>query len=98
MTMTIGIKSIFLRGVSIGLLAFAGSSWAIAQTDRHGQALPDAPAANLLAQASVQVPITSTPGASPQTSTSATSTPAGQRLTRTDSEQMAIKNNPQVSV
>src|SRR5258708_3888831 len=96
--MTTRTKSIFLQSISIGLLAFAGSSCAIAQTDRQGQALPDAPAANLLAQAGVQARVRRPRAVSPQTSTQATYAPAGQRLTRSEAEQMAIKSNPQLSV
>jgi outer membrane protein len=58
--------------------------------------LPEAPKVRLLAQSDLaQSPSPSQPQPGPQTGAAADQS---QRLTRTDAEQMAIKNNPRISV
>ena len=75
---------------------------AVSQTPSHREELPNAPASQLLAQAGQQsteansMSVTAMP---PQLQTSISSSPANKtRLTRSQTEQMAIKNNPQVTV
>lgn len=78
------------------LLIAAGCSTAIAQTT-VASLLPEAPNARLLAESQ----LTPNPPASrSQTATSGRAAAAGepQNLTRTKAEQMAIKNNPRISV
>ena len=80
-------------------VGIAGCCSALAQAASHQAVLPDAPASHLLAQAAPpQLGMTGSPD---QSATQASpDSPVGQkpRLTRTEAEQMAIKNNPQVSV
>src|SRR5580698_247221 len=82
-----------IRTIVFLVLAGGGCHALFAQTSVPAS-LPDAPKASLLAQSNLpqslsgppsQAPVPATPGEHP-------------RLTRTDAEQMAIKNNPRVSV
>lgn len=83
-----------IRTIVFLVLAGSGCHALFAQTSVPAS-LPDAPKASLLAQSNMpqslseapesQAPVPATPGEHP-------------RLTRTDAEQMAIKNNPRVSV
>ncbi|HEX3472009.1 MAG TPA: TolC family protein [Silvibacterium sp.] len=84
----------------IALLASTGSSFLIAQATSKSS-LPDAPTDRLISEANMQQVASAMPnavGQSQSASTNAQSSSQHPRLTRTDAEQMAIKNNPQVSV
>jgi outer membrane protein len=82
--------------VVLSFFVFAAANMQ-AQTAKTDASLPDAPQMHLIAQAGQ-------PGALPQTAANAThqapAPPAGSlpRLNRSQAEQMAIKNNPRVSV
>lgn len=84
---------LFINYVAFAVLAIALPVASIAQATPKSGALPDAPASRLLAQVSAQPAIhatnqaqsSPTPGANP-------------RLTRSEAGQMAIKNNPQVTI
>ena len=88
--------------VAIAILAMTVAADAVSQTPSHREELPNAPASRLLAQAGVQ----STDAISmytnakpPQNQMPISSSPASKtKLTRSQAEQMAIKNNPQVTV
>jgi outer membrane protein len=90
------------------LVAFTcvlASVWAVgmrAQTPTPAERLlPDAPPPRLISQANLPPDTQSAPAtATPSPIVSANDGPSGQepRLSRTDAEQMAIKNNPRVSV
>src|SRR5580698_7322283 len=85
----------------IFLLACIGCSPSIAQVSTAMQALPDAPPTRLISQSDVQqgVPATSNVAAqSSSVSANAQAPDALPNLTRAEAEQMAIKNNPRVSV
>lgn len=69
----------------------------IAQFGKASENLPDAPRASAALLAEAARNAQGTPGMAMQASSSATQ-PAGPRLTRQDAEQMAIKNNPRISV
>jgi outer membrane protein len=76
-------------------LAAGGCSTMSAQTSLP-PSLPDAPRASLLAQSDMaQNPSSLQPQATPPPGAAAGQP---QRLTRTDAEQMAIKNNPRISI
>jgi outer membrane protein len=96
--MILQAKTIFLRGASIALVAFAGTLLAIAQEPANGNRLPDAPAPSLIAQASAQVPFA--PESHDRQTPTPPAMPIGQapRLTLSEGEQMAIKNNPRISM
>jgi outer membrane protein len=84
----------------VGLVVIGLSPWALGQSKKSGPALPDAPAAVLLAQAAtepMQAPDASGPGNGSNTP-GQTSSSSKQQLTRMQAEQMAMKNNPQVTV
>ena len=68
-----------------------------AQATPANQALPESPAPHLIAMAGTQAGAPMAGGAVDQNSSTANSA-RGKTLTRTDAEQMAIKNNPRVSV
>ena len=94
-----GIRIKLIYPAHVALLLWTGSLWA--QTAVTKPLLPDAPTARLIAQANPQQSVS---GMSPDTNQSSP-TPVDSlasvqhpRLTRTDAEQMAIKNNPRVSV
>jgi len=85
----------------IVLLVSASSGTLIAQSATMKPLLPDAPATRLISEADrPQSASGGANGVGQSPATSATAQPAGQhpRLTRTEAEQMAIKNNPRVSV
>ena len=85
-----------ISGIALFAVLAAGScDTSIAQTSVPAP-LPEAPKVRLLAQSDLgQSPSPSQP--QPGTQTGALADPS-QRLTRTDAEQMAIKNNPRISV
>src|SRR5271156_2976690 len=86
--------------VSIALLASSGSATSMAQATAK-PILPDAPATRLIAQAALQqsAPPMSN-GADQSPAPPATTQPSSQnlRLTRTEAEKLAVRNNPRVSV
>jgi outer membrane protein len=94
-------KAIFSTGVHILLFSFAGNSLSAAQTAASRKSLPDAPEAHLIAHL-MQAPARSTPQEpppqTPHVSASQGNGSSAQKLTRGQAEQMAIKNNPQVTV
>lgn len=98
--MKILAKTILHTTAFIALMAFVGAGNALAQTASARPSLPDAPPSRLIAQASTQPNPAVTASASDQTSMASSSSSSGQQpsLTRVEAEQMAIKNNPQVSV
>ena len=93
-------KAIFSTGVYILLLSFAVNSLSDAQTASGRKSLPDAPEAHLIAQL-MQSPAGSAPQApppqSPPAAVSQGNGSTAQKLTRREAEEMAIKNNPQVT-
>jgi len=97
--MTIPMK---LRVLSAGVIALglASGDWSIAQTSSAGQRLPDAPESQLLAQAVNQPPGASSSSLGQVAAGQAGSNPANgkQQLKRKQAEQMALKNNPRVTV
>ena len=111
--MTVQFKSILCAGAYIIWCSFLASSLASAQDISHHASIPNAPQARLMAQLA-QEPTNSSQQSSPVQSLQAPGSPAGaipampasaqgetgptQKLTRSEAEQMAIKNNPQVSV
>ena len=84
----------------IALLAPMCADNAIAQTASARPSLPDAPPSLLLAQAIAQAGPTAMPAPAGQSTSASSSSSSSQQptLTRNEAEQMAIKNNPQVSV
>lgn len=84
----------------IALLAYMGAGDALAQKAPPRPSLPDAPPSRLIAQASAQPNPAAMPDAAGQAPSTSSSSSSDQqpRLTRNEAEQMAIKNNPQVSV
>jgi outer membrane protein len=96
--MTIPMK-LLTNCVAIVLIAVPAGC--IAQATSQTHTVPDAPAANLLAEAVVQSPPTPQTPATPaqaQSNAPAPGATGNQQLTRAQAEQMAIKNNPQVTV
>lgn len=90
-----GIGKVLLFAASIALLTLVGSRALIAQSASAKPALPDAPPPRLIAQASALPGTLSTlnaPAAGDQPSDQSL------RLTRAAAEQMAIRNNPRISV
>jgi outer membrane protein len=101
------VQSRFFIGTSVLtiLSLFIASAEAMAQADAKSASLPNAPEVRLIAEwAQAPAPAQGQqPGVqadSTSTQTQSPNAPAGnkQRLTRSDAEQMAIKNNPQVTV
>ena len=90
--MTIPMK-LLIKHVAFTVLAIALPVASIAQATPKSGTLPDAPVSRLLAQVSAQ-PVMQGPKQA-QGSPAAGPTP---RLTRSEAEQMAIKNNPQVTI
>ncbi|WP_348261035.1 TolC family protein [Telmatobacter sp. DSM 110680] len=92
-----------MGSVAIAIMAMTVTADAVSQTPSHREELPNAPASQLLAQTGVQlsgansVSATTTPRQN-QTPSSSSSPANRTKLTRSQAEQMAIKNNPQVSV
>jgi outer membrane protein len=88
--------------IMLAILAVAISRDVISQTPPRREEIPDAPASRLLAQAGAQpTPAGSMSGvgnASQIQAQSASSSVTRTRLTRSQAEQMAVKNNPQVTV
>jgi outer membrane protein len=97
MTKRTNIALLFLRILSV--LAISGYLRLSAQTTTAGQSIPNAPPVQFMA-ALQQGTSLSVGEASQSPAPTAGSQPADSnpRLTRADAEQMAIKNNPQVSV
>jgi outer membrane protein len=94
-------KTRLFHTACIVLLVSAGSGTLIAQSATMKPLLPDAPATRLISEADrPQSAPGGANGAGQSPATPANAQPAGQhpRLTRTEAEQMAIKNNPRVSV
>jgi outer membrane protein len=84
----------------ISFVASPGSALLIAQASAKSP-LPDAPTERLISETTMQQAAPAMSNAANQsqsTSTNAQLSSQYQRLTRTDAEQMAIKNNPRVSV
>ena len=79
------------------VLLLCGSLPSAKAQDLPRTALPDAPPAHLIAEADPLPPIAETNGGS-QTTASTSSSESQPRLTRQQAEQMAIKNNPRISV
>lgn len=99
-------------GVFIGALLVVCSLIGVAgaQTDRNAASLPNAPTARLIAELA-QAPSSTTEEPAQPSPSQATQNPgapsaamqqgnagAKEKLTRTQAEQMAVKNNPQISV
>jgi outer membrane protein len=78
-------------------LYIAGVAPLHGQTPGNHDPLPDAPAVQLMAQATTP-PMPAAPAQSSPGSPNAQGPGQAPRLTRTEAEQMAIKNNPRVSV
>jgi outer membrane protein len=79
------------------LIAIVGVGSLYGQTTANKDLLPDAPPTQLIAQATTPAGSPST--AQPPIAAANASTPSqGLRLTRTEAEQIAIKNNPRVTV
>lgn len=78
------------------LLILGGSFQPAKAQEASAAALPDAPSAHLIAQATPPPPIAQTDSGAQAASTS--SSDSQPRLTRQQAEQMAIKNNPRISV
>lgn len=78
------------------VLMMSGSAASLAQAPQPIQPLPESPAPQFLAMAGQQASVPMATGAQEPTG-SAAGTVQGKRLTRTDAEQMAIKNNPRIS-
>jgi outer membrane protein len=85
-----------LSSITLFLILAAGACGTLSAQTGLPPSLPEAPRARLLAQSEM--------AQSPSPSQPQAATPSGgaagqlQRLTRTDAEQMAIKNNPRISV
>jgi outer membrane protein len=85
-----------LSSITLFLILAAGACGTLSAQTGLPPSLPEAPRASLLAQSEV--------AQSPSPSQPQAATPSGgaagqlQRLTRTDAEQVAIKNNPRISV
>ena len=85
-----------LSSITLFLILAAGACGTLSAQTGLPPSLPEAPRASLLAQSEM--------AQSPSPSQPQAATPSGgaagqlQRLTRTDAEQMAIKNNPRISV
>ena len=99
--MKISTKAVAVHAVPAVLSIFL-SGELLAQPAQEHTALPNAPTVHLLAYASTQP---SQPTATqhptmqfPSTNTGTSSSAGNTRLTRTQAEQMAIKNNPRVTV
>ena len=82
---------------STALLLLAASSNLIAQEGTTKTPLPDAPVTRLVSQLNAHSPVSSVDRNQSAAAPSEAS-PAAPQLTRTEAEQMAIKNNPRVSV
>jgi outer membrane protein len=94
-----GIKTKLIYPAHVALLLWTGALWA--QTTITKRLLPDAPTARLIAQANPQQSVSGMPTDTNQSSPTPVDSQASVQqphLTRTDAEQMAIKNNPRVSV
>ena len=87
---------------ALAILAIAYSQVAMSQTPRGRDYLPDAPASRLLAQAGTQPTVSRSPaGTAMQLSIlplSTTPSTGKIRLTLNQAEQMAVNNNPRVSL
>jgi outer membrane protein len=97
--MTQEAKIRILHIACIALLASFASGTAMAQATAK-PLLPDAPAVRLISQTNTRQNIPAMPNGAGQSPATQTTQPSNQslRLTREDAEQMAIKNNPRVSV
>src|SRR5580698_5592627 len=85
----------------IFLLACIGCSPSIAQVSTAMQALPDAPPTRLISQSDAQQGVQAISNVAAQLSSVSANTQAPDappNLTRVEAEQMAIKNNPRVSI
>jgi outer membrane protein len=97
--MTQEAKIRILHIACIALLASFASGTAMAQATAK-PLLPDAPAVRLISQTNTRQNIPAMPNGAGQSPATQTTQPSNRslRLTREDAEQMAIKNNPRVSV
>src|SRR5450631_1846648 len=92
-------KSTVCECSMIVLISFFGASSAVAQKGLSEAPIPDAPASHLIAQAAGSGSLGS--GPAENQATGAVSDPSSDqlpKLTRAQAEQLAIKNNPRVSV
>jgi outer membrane protein len=99
--MTNKTRTRLFHTASIVLLASAGSGTLIAQSAPMKPLLPDAPATRLISEADTQQSASAIAKGTGQSSATQTNAqPASQhpRLTRTEAEHLAIKNNPRISV
>lgn len=78
------------------VLILCGSFHLAKAQEASAELLPDAPSAHLIAQATPPPPVAQTDSAAQAASTS--SSDNHPRLTRQQAEQMAIKNNPRISI
>ncbi len=78
------------------VLILCGSFHLAKAQEASAELLPDAPSAHLIAQATPPPPVAQTDSAAQAASTS--SSDSHPRLTRQQAEQMAIKNNPRISI
>ena len=97
--MRVGIQSKLLTAAATLLLG----PWCIAQTAAPQRSLPDAPAAQLLAQATAapmgsQQPAPAQAAAPPQSSPQLAEMASGPKLTLADAERIAMQHNPNVSI
>jgi outer membrane protein len=94
-------NQLHLRRLAIALPALAALSMPcalVAQADASSEKLPDAPRAGLALLADAAQASQGAPGTAMQAPTSAAQPANGLSLTRQEAEQMAIKNNPRISV
>ncbi len=99
--MTTQTKSILFRCVLAALIVSRGTGAAISQMHAPGSGFPDAPKAHVIELPDKQATLAIYGNLAPQTTptdTSAAKAGQGKRLTRTDAEQIAVKNNPRMSV
>ena len=89
---------LFGRWMVVGLIAVASGQWAAGQSSKSGATLPDAPAARLIEEAELQAPDTRVQSHVGGAATNSNQANGKQQLTRTQAEQMAMKNNPRVTV
>ena len=99
------MKDVICKCAALGLILLSTSGSATAQNAASSKSLPNAPASRLIEQlahepASSEGQTPATPSATPAP-TGSDETPSGspaQKLTCTQAKQLAIKNNPQVTV
>src|SRR5579883_3012610 len=94
------ISRTILQSVCGAVQLSIGAGVLIAQAPRAASILPDAPPTRLIAEADVDSPDVMAQSGTNAGSNVAQSAPAGQvaTLTREEAEQIAVKNNPRISV